>query len=104
MTDRRVDDQMPKSEEQDAGRELHALGESPGDDGRGDDGKRQLKGDPEVLRKARGQTVRRLDCDAVQEQGLKAADEAVGRLARDAERQAVADDEPQQGHDHEGRR
>ena len=73
MGDRRIDDQRPYRHEPHHGRELHALGEGAGDQGRGDDGEGQLEHDPEELGQARGQGVRRLDRDAAEEQGVKAA-------------------------------
>ena len=102
MADRRIDDQVPEEEEQDGGREFHPFGKGTGDQGRGDDGKGQLIGDPEELRQAGGQAVGRGRGDAVEEGGLQTADEAVGRCAAGPEGQAVAGDEPEHGDDDHG--
>ncbi|MNQ70424.1 hypothetical protein D3C85_850630 [compost metagenome] len=104
MADRRIDDQVPQGEEEDAGRELDPFGEGARDQGRGDDGEGQLIADPQELGQAGGQGVGRLDPDAVEEEGLNPADEAVGGRAAGPEGQGVAGDEPEDGDDGHGRR
>jgi hypothetical protein len=95
---RHVDEQEPQRHEPHHGRELHALGEGAGDDGRRDDGEGRLVHQEDVLRHRLGELVHAAP-QARAEGAREAADHAV-EVAAVGEGKRVADDEPQ--HRHQG--
>ncbi len=94
VSDRGVHGQQPDAHEPQQGRELHAVCKRSNDQRRGDDGEGHLEGHIGRLRNGRRQRVGRIQAHAAQEESAQSADEPIARR----ERQAVADDHPQHGH------
>jgi hypothetical protein len=94
---RRIDEDCPKADKTQHGRELHPLRERPSDKRRGDDREGQLEHRVDRLRDRRRQRVGVADAlgdvadDALHEGAVEAADER----GPGPERQAVGADQPQ---------
>jgi len=91
---RRVDQQQPRRREDEDVGEPGALGISPDDQRRRDDGERHLEHEEHGFGDRSGLALRR---DAVEERLVEAAPESVARPAI-AERDGVADEKPEQRH------
>ena len=95
MTHRGVDDQRPEHREQEHGREPHAFGETTHNQGAGDDGESQLKGEKDRFRRRTAERVNRQS----RKEGAAEAPYPLVHGAAVAERQAVLNHDPQHGHD-----
>ncbi len=89
----KVDDEQPEGGVHNHGAELDAFGVGSGDERRRDDGEHQLEGHEGQLRDGGGVVAVRVNAHSVEEQVLGAADDGVPL----SEREAVADDRPDDG-------
>ncbi len=95
VADGEVGEREPERRKEQHAAKPHPLGEGSHNQGRGDDGKRHLKGDEEWLRNRAGE---RLRSDSLQKEFVSAADDRL-QAAAVAEGKAVAVGHPQQAHD-----
>jgi hypothetical protein len=99
VAQRRVDERAPKDDEDEKGREAHALGEGAGDERRGDDGEHALEDHEDHVRQVGGDGLVGLHAHAGQGQEVQAADKAVDVRS---EGQGIAPEHPDQGNDADG--